>query len=72
MNRRRILNTVSTVLLGIMVVIVIVDCDTEKGIMIGGEWAGMGLWNWPQILISSGVGFLIGFLFNVFVTRRNL
>lgn len=71
MNKRRILNTVSTVILGIVLVFVIVDCDTDKGIMIGGEWAGTGLWNWPQILISVGVGFLIGFLFNVFVTKRN-
>jgi len=71
MNNRRILNTISTVLLGIMVVIVIVDCDTEKGVMLGSGWLGMGHWNWPQILISIGVGFLLGFLFNVFVTKRN-
>ena len=37
-----------------------------RGMMHGSGSIGLNSWNWPQILISMGIGFLIGIL----VSRR--
>ncbi len=44
-------------------------CDNTQGMMQGrgnGGSMDMGNWNWLQILISLGIGFLLGYL----VARR--
>lgn len=38
-----------------------------SGMMHRNGLAGISYWNWPQILISLGIGFLLGLL----VSRRN-
>jgi hypothetical protein len=46
---------------------IIVACDTEQGMMHGGGRSmDIGNWNWLPILISLGIGFLLGYL----VARR--
>jgi hypothetical protein len=37
-----------------------------RGMMHGSRYMSMGYWNWTQILISLGLGFVLGFL----VARR--
>ncbi|NVO18840.1 MAG: LapA family protein [Bacteroidetes bacterium] len=70
-SKRGIINTVSTIILFIVIILVIVDCDTDRGTMLGGMSFSMTGWQWPQILISMGVGFLLGYLFCLGAARRN-
>jgi hypothetical protein len=43
----------------------IVSCNSGGGMMQGGGQLspGMGDWNWVQIFISLGAGFLLGYFF---------
>ena len=67
MKSRRIPTTIKAALYFIVFAAITVACDTEQGMMHGsGGSMDMGNWNWVQILISLGVGFLLGYL----VARR--
>ena len=67
MKSRRIPTTIKAALYFIVFAAIIVACDTQQGMMHGsGGSMDMGNWNWVQILISLGVGFLLGYL----VARR--
>lgn len=49
--------------------VLVAACDNTQGMMQGrgiGRSMDMGNWNWLQILISLGIGFLLGYL----VARR--
>ncbi len=49
--------------------VLVAACDNTQGMMQGegiGRSMDMGNWNWIQILISLGIGFLLGY----FVARR--
>ena len=67
MKSGRITTAIKTALCFIVFAAITVACDTEQGMMHGsGGSMDMGNWNWVQILISLGVGFLLGYL----VARR--
>jgi len=67
MKSGRIITTIKTALYFIAFASLTVACDTGQGMMHGGNNSmNMGNWNWPLILISLGIGFLIGYL----VARR--
>ena len=67
MKSERITMAIKTALCFIAFAAITVACDTEQGMMHGsGGSMDMGNWNWVQILISLGVGFLLGYL----VARR--
>lgn len=56
----RTLNTLT--LSFIMFMEITVACDPNQEMMNGNGYATMNSWNWLQILVSLGIGFLIGFL----------
>lgn len=58
---------IKTILSFILFAAVLVACDNQQVMMNGGGGSSyMGNWNWPGILISLAIGFLIGYL----VARR--
>jgi hypothetical protein len=69
MKSQKIPTTIKAALYFIAFAAVIVACDTEQGMMHGGDRSMyMGNWNWIQILISLCLGFLLGYL--VFRRKR--
>ena len=69
MSSRRIATT-NTTLLYFMALIVIVTAFLLlgggiwlKSMNLGGRSMGMANWNWLQILISLGIGFILGLVF---------
>jgi hypothetical protein len=63
----RITATIKTALYFIMLIAIMVACDTQQEMMHeGGRSMNLGNLHWVQILISLGKGFLLGFL----VARR--
>ena len=72
MSRRRIITTNKTAIYIIAIVVIIVAFlllgggPWMRGMMHGSRSMGMANWNWAQILISLGLGFLLGLL----VSRR--
>ena len=63
----RITATIKTALYFIMLIAIMVACDTQQEMMNeGGRSMNLGNLHWGQILISLGKGFLLGFL----VARR--
>jgi hypothetical protein len=41
---------------------IIVSCETNRGMMQGNGSVNMNSWNWGQILIGLGIGFLLCYL----------
>jgi hypothetical protein len=71
MDFRRIAGKITGGACFVMIAVTIAACDSSQGIMHGGTNmpAGMGNWNWAQIFICLGIGFLAGFLFNRIVSK---
>jgi len=71
MKSGKITTTIKAALYLITFAAIIAACDTEQGMMNGGGRSmNMGNWNWVPILISLGLGLLIGFLLGYLVARR--
>jgi hypothetical protein len=71
MNTKRITAmTVTTAAFVTMIVIIMVACDNGQGMMHGTVSMGRDSWNWGQIILSAGVGLVIGFLLGMVVSRR--
>ena len=67
MNTRRMVTIIRAVIYFIVSMGIIVACDTQQGMMHRSDWSmNTGNWNWVPILISLGIGFLLGYL----VARR--
>jgi len=68
MSTRRFMKKNKTVLYVIAVVVIIVAFlllgggPWIRGMTHGSRSIGMGHWNWAQILISFGLGFLLGLI----------
>jgi len=64
MNTKRIVSAISS----IAVILMVAACNTGQSMMGGNNSMGMEnwIWNWPQIIGSLLIGFLLGFL----VARR--
>jgi hypothetical protein len=70
MDRRKIANTIATVMLLMMVVLVIGDCTSDDSMTNGSISIGLDNLKWVQILISLGIGFLLGYVFNYLLFLR--
>lgn len=71
MNTKRITaKHVTKAIFVIMIVIIMVACDTGQGMMHGGVSMGRDNWNWGQIFFSAGIGLIIGFLIGMVVYRK--
>jgi hypothetical protein len=64
MKSGKIVTTIKTVLCFVALMVIIVACDNQPGMMHGnGGSSYMGNWNWIQILVGIILGFLLGYLF---------
>jgi len=71
MNTKRITAmTLTTAIFVIMIVILMVACDNEQGMMHGSVSMGREYLNWGQILFSAGIGLILGFIIGMVVSRR--
>jgi len=65
---RRLSNTTLTYLVALLVIVVafllLGGGPWVKGMMHGGGSMGMGNLNWIQIVISLGIGFVLGLLYS--------
>jgi hypothetical protein len=68
MRTRRIttINTTALYLIALVVIIVafilLGGGHWAQGMMHGSRSMGAASWNWAQILVSAGIGFLLGYL----------
>lgn len=63
MKSVRIITKFKAVLHFIVFAVIMTACDTGQRMMhVDGRSLEMGTWNWLQILISLGIGFLIGYI----------
>ena len=62
MNPERIRKLIAATICFIMFTATIVSCETNRGMMQGNGSVNMNNWNWGQILIGLGIGFLLCFL----------
>jgi formate-dependent nitrite reductase membrane component NrfD len=70
MSTRRIATTIKTALCFIALVVIAAACNTDQGMMHGSGSTGMANWNWFQILISFGIGIIIGYLLGMSVSKK--
>ena len=70
MKTRRIIKTMTTFLCFAVFMVLIVACNSENGMMHGNGPTNMSNWNWGQILISAGLGIILGFLLGLTVSRK--
>jgi hypothetical protein len=61
MNTKKMTTAITTGLYSILLLILIA-CDTNGGMMYGNGSTGMYNWNWGSIFTALAVGFFIGFL----------
>lgn len=61
-------NTIYIIVIALIIIVILLlgGGSWMNGMMHGGRYSGYNSWNWTQILISIGIGFLIGW----FVARR--
>jgi hypothetical protein len=72
MNKRGIVNAIATIVFFIVILLVIADCTTDQGIVVTGTHVNLRDLNWVQILIGSGFGFLLGFIFSLAIFKRRI
>jgi hypothetical protein len=70
MTIRRIATKIITSLYFIAIVVIMEACDTGQGMMHGSNSIGTDNWNWLQILISLGLGILLGFVLCLAISRK--
>jgi hypothetical protein len=54
----------------ILFAVIMEACDTGQGMMHGSNSTGTDNWNWVQILISLGLGILLGFVLCLAISRN--
>ena len=70
MKTRRITKAIIASLCFFVFMVLIVACNTENGMMHENMSTNMSSWNWGQIVISAGLGLILGFLLGLAVSRR--
>ena len=70
MKTRRITKTITASLCFFVLMVLIVACNTENGMMNGSNPMGMNNLNWTQILIGVGIVCLIGLIIWVVISKR--
>jgi len=70
MKTRRITKTITASFYIMALIVLLVACDNENGMMHGNNSMGMNNLNWTQILIGLGVVCLIGFIIWVVISKR--
>ena len=70
MKTRRITKTITASFYIMALIVLLVACDNENGMMHGNNSIGMNNLNWTQILIGLGVVCLIGFIIWVVISKR--
>jgi hypothetical protein len=64
MNTRKIAMTITKTLCFIAIVVLMAACDNDFGTMHLNRSMNMDHLNWIPILISLGIGFILGMLFS--------
>lgn len=70
MKTRRITKTITASFYIMALIVLLVACENENGMMHGNNSMGMNNLNWTQILIGLGVVCLIGFIIWVVISKR--
>jgi hypothetical protein len=72
MNISRIAKIIPSAFFFAGLAILMAACNDNQGMMHGGSNMSTGLanWNWVQIIVCLGVGFVLGYLFNAVVSKR--
>jgi len=70
MGTRRIATRIIALLFFIAFAVIMGACDTWEGKIQGSNSIAMANWNWAQILISLGLGILLGFVLGLAVSKK--
>ncbi|TSA27780.1 MAG: hypothetical protein D4R67_05490 [Bacteroidetes bacterium] len=69
MNTKTITTTITKAISLILIIVISVACENDRGMMHGSVTIGNNPWNWGQILISLAIGIVVGFFLGLAASR---